>query len=76
MDRKTIDVVYPDGTKSVVSNDILDVLIAMARIRRFRRSEGWVDVDVPCAGGRLRNYGTAEHYPGPERRAPWPRERH
>lgn len=65
-----VSVVYLDGTLSVVSNDVLDVLIATGRIERFKRADGWVDVTADNA--RLRDYRETSDYAGPERRAPWP----
>ncbi|SHJ08358.1 hypothetical protein SAMN02745165_01521 [Malonomonas rubra DSM 5091] len=65
-----IKVVYLDGTTGVVSNDVLDVLIATGKIKCFKRSDGWVDIIRDHAS--LRDYRNATSYPGPERRAPWP----
>ncbi len=70
MGKKLISVVYLDGTESVVSNDVLDVLIATGRIKKFKRADGWVDVDF--SDDKLRHYQSEGKYAGPERRAPWP----
>jgi len=67
-----VRVVYLDGTAGVVSNDVLDVLIATGKIMRFKRCDGWVD--IVHSGARLRDYRNAQDYAGPERRAPWPKE--
>ena len=69
----SISVVYLDGTVSEVSNDVLDVLIATGRIKRFKRADGWVEVTAGSAG--LRDYRrSTDAYVGPERRAPWPKK--
>jgi len=65
-----IQVVYLDDSKGVVSNDVLDVLIATGKIKCFKRSEGWVDIIRD--GAALRDYRQAKAFPGPERRAAWP----
>lgn len=70
MEESLIEVVYLDGTESKVSNDILDVLIATEKIRRFKRTDGWVDIVRQNA--KLRDYRSREKYDGQERRAPWP----
>jgi len=65
-----IQVIYRDGTVSSVGNDVLDVLIATARIKYFRRSGDWVKVDGRITP--LRSYKKCLDYKGLERRAPWP----
>ena len=65
-----ISVIYLDGTFAKVSNDVLDVLIATGRISKFKREEGWVDLDKDR--GRLRDYLRPAKYEGADRRAPWP----
>ena len=65
-----IEVVYLDDTTGIVSNDVLDVLIATGKIKSFKRSEGWINIIRDNAS--LRDYRTAADYQGPERRAPWP----
>ena len=70
MELTKVRVVYLDGTTSMVSNDVLDVLIATGKIKCFKRSDGWVDVIRGDA--KLRDYRNKEVYSGPERRAPWP----
>ena len=65
-----INVIYLDGTKSRVQNDVLDILIATGRIRTFQRDEGWIDLSQQEI--RLRDYRKGFDYDGPERRAPWP----
>lgn len=65
-----IKVVYLDGTTGVVSNDVLDVLIATGKIKCFKRQDGWVDIIRQNAS--LRDYRNADGYAGQERRAPWP----
>ncbi len=72
MSAALISVVYQDGTVSEVSNDVLDVLIATGRIKRFKRSDGWIEVSAD--GAQLRNYQQQVDYLGPERRAPWPKK--
>lgn len=73
MEKSRIEVVYLDGTESVVSNDVLDVLIATQKIIRFKRASGWVDIVREKA--KLRDYRSREKYSGDERRAPWPEKR-
>ncbi len=64
-----IDVIYPDGSFSMVSNVLLDALIATHKISAFHRSDGWVYL---CAEDiRLRDYRHGQDYPGPERRSSW-----
>lgn len=72
MKRQLIDVVYPDGTRGQVSNDVLDVLIATGKILRFSRAAGWVDIvrDHAC----LRDYRRDGNYTGQDRRSPWQTE--
>lgn len=70
MEKPRIEVVYLDGTESVVSNDVLDVLIATQKIIRFKRASGWVEIVREKA--KLRDYRSREKYCGDERRAPWP----
>ena len=65
-----VQVVYLDGTTGMVSNDVLDVLIATGKIKCFKRLEGWVDIIRDNA--KLRDYRSADGYRGPERRAAWP----
>ena len=73
MQDRLIDVVYLDGTESKVSNDILDVLIATQKIVRFKRSSGWVNIIRDRAS--LRDYRTQNEFTGPDRRAPWPKNK-
>lgn len=68
-----IQVVYLDGTTGVVSNDVLDVLVATGKIKCFKRSDGWVDIIRDNA--KLRDYRNMESFEGPERRAAWPEEK-
>ncbi len=72
MDEVLVSVVYRDGTESVVSTDVLDVLIATGRIKKFKREDGWVDIVEDK--DQLRSYREDEQYSGPERRSPWQRE--
>ena len=69
MSEALIEVIYPDGATALVSADLLDALIATAKISAFRREDGWVQLDGE--GGGLRDYGRRSSYQGPERRAPW-----
>ena len=71
-EKSQVKVIYLDGTVSVVSNDVLDVLIATGKIKCFERRSGWVD--IIREGASLRDYRNAKGYAGPERRAPWPGE--
>jgi len=65
-----IEVVYLDGSRGKVGNDVLDILIATEKIRSFCRSDGWVDIFSPAV--KLRGYRFDMAYCGVERRAPWP----
>jgi len=68
-----IQVVYLDGTTGLVSNDVLDVLIATGKIKCFKRSAGWVDIIRDNA--KLRDYRSDDGYAGQDRRAPWPEKK-
>lgn len=70
MEGSSIEIVYLDGTASIVSNDVLDVLIATKKILRFKRSDGWLDIVLQNA--KLRDYRSRAIYAGQDRRAPWP----
>ena len=63
-----ISVIYLDGTRGEVTNDLLDVLIATGRLSMFKRDNGWIDVNK----GKLRDYLKAGGHDGAERRASWP----
>ncbi len=65
-----IEVVYLDGNRGRVGNDVLDILIATEKIKSFRRRDGWVDIFNPTV--KLRDYCITMGYQGIERRAPWP----
>ena len=65
-----IEVVYLDGSRGRVGNDVLDILIATEKIKSFCRSDGWVDISSPAV--KLRDYCFGTKYQGAERRAPWP----
>lgn len=72
MKQPLIDIVYLDGMPAQVTNDMLDVLIATGKILRFRRQDGWVEIndsDTP-----LRDYRRNGKFDGQERRSPWPDE--
>lgn len=64
-----IRVIYTNGTYDMVRNDILDILIANQRVKKFRRTSGWIDVEADTA--RLR-VGSNPDWEGAERRTPWP----
>lgn len=68
-----VEVVYLDGATGVVSNDVLDVLIATGKIQSFKRSDGWVDIIRDSA--KLRDYRNTDGFSGAEKRAPWPEKR-
>lgn len=65
-----IEVIYLDGSRGEVKNDILDILIATEKITCFRRRDGWVNIFSPEA--EVRDYSCPHAYRGVERRAPWP----
>ncbi len=70
MHSALIEVVYLDGSRGKVGNDVLDILIATEKIRSFCRSDGWVDIFSSAV--KLRGYCFDTVYSGIERRAPWP----
>jgi hypothetical protein len=72
VNNSLVSVVYLDDTESMVSHDVLDVLIATGKIKRFKRCDGWVD--IIRGNAKLRDYRTDRAYDGPERRTPWQEE--
>lgn len=62
-----IRIMYGDGSFDMVRNDMLDILVANMKVRKIRRSGGWVDLD----SGQTR-HSLGKHWEGHERRAPWP----
>ena len=66
-----IRVMYPTGDYDMVRNDILDLLVANHRVKKFKRSDGWVDLDRDVSRLRI---GTSSDWDGDERRAPWPQQ--
>lgn len=62
-----VRVMYEDGSFDMVRNDMLDILVANMKVKRIRRSSGWIDVEHD----RIRQ-GVGEPINGEERRAPWP----
>lgn len=63
-----VRVMYEDGIFDMVRNDVLDILVANKRVKKIRRSSGWVDVE----SDPIRN-SLGKNWSGPERRAPWPK---
>lgn len=62
-----IRVMYPNGDYDMVSNDVLDVLVAKHRVKKFMRNSGWVDVERDEA--RLRSEPDF-YWEGADRRTP------
>jgi hypothetical protein len=62
-----IRVMYPTGDYDMVRNDVLDLLVAEHRVKKFLRAGGWVDLDRDAA--RLRS-GSSPAWQGGERRTP------
>ncbi|PLX93123.1 MAG: hypothetical protein C0619_04770 [Desulfuromonas sp.] len=60
-----IRVMYPNGDYDMVRNDLLDLLVANHRVKKFKRSSGWIDIDRENA--RLRT-GPNPKWDGVERR--------
>ncbi len=58
-----IRVMYSDWRLDMVSPEALDRLLALRRVKKFKRFSGWVHVGID----RLRGTGD-ECYSGPERR--------
>jgi len=58
-----IRVMYSDWRQDVVSPRALDRLLALKRVKKFKRLSGWVNVGCDP----LRGMGGG-HYDGPERR--------
>lgn len=61
-----IRVMYPNGDYDIVRNDILDLLVANQRVKKFKRSSGWIDIERENA--RLRAASNPD-WDGVERRA-------
>ena len=64
-----IRVMYPNGDYDMVRNDVLDILVANQRVKKFMRTSGWINVEEDSA--RLR-VGSNPDWEGLERRTPWP----
>ncbi len=62
-----VRVMYEDGSFDMVRNDMLDILVANLKVKKIRRTSGWVDVDHD----QIRR-GFSTEWQGEERRAPWP----
>ena len=60
-----ISVVYPDGKHDLVKGFYLTYLINMREISKFKRADGWIDIDSDKVRGR----GQKQSYQGPERRS-------
>ncbi len=59
-----VRLIYYDGTFDMVKSSRLDHMLGTGRVMKFRRSDGWVDVN----NGPLRSGGGDGLYSGPERR--------
>ncbi len=59
-----ISVVYPDGKHDLVKDFYLTYLIDTREIAKFKRADGWIDIDSDKVRGR----GQKQSYQGPERR--------
>jgi hypothetical protein len=58
-----IPVIYPNGRHDMVKDFLLNKMIIEQQITRFKRSDGWIDIN----SSRLRGKGR-KLYAGPERR--------
>lgn len=66
-DQHHIDVIMRDGTYHYFTPRVLDVLLEAGRVLKFKRSSGWVTVDVDPI--RVKRSSDLPHiYQGPERR--------
>ncbi len=61
-----ISVVYPDGKHDLVKDFYLTYLIDTREIAKFKRADGWIDINSDKVRGR----GQKQSYQGPERRSP------
>ena len=59
-----LHVVYTDGTFDLVKGPMLTSLIESSGVSKFKRSNGWVDINSPY----VRRSGSESDYWGPERR--------
>ena len=66
-----IRVMYQNGDYDIVRNDVLDILVANHRVKKFMRTSGWVDVDRDVSQLRV---GSNPYWEGDERRTPWPEQ--
>jgi len=66
--QEHIEVILWDGTSQYVSRRALDVLLDNKRVKRFRRSSGWVTVGLDPVR-IFHKKGVNGIYSGPERRA-------
>ncbi|MCF6179251.1 MAG: hypothetical protein L3J63_07665 [Geopsychrobacter sp.] len=62
-----VRVMYEDGRFDMVRNDMLDILVANMKVRKIRRSSGWIDVERDQV-----RHSLGIPWSGDERRAPWP----
>ena len=56
---------YLDGTCGFVDGAMLTSLIEARLITKFKRSDGWFDIDLP----QVRKAGRPRNHKGPERRS-------
>lgn len=61
-----IRVMYPNGDFDMVRGDVLDILLARNRVKKFMRSSGWIDPERDRVSLRR---GSASGWRGAERRA-------
>jgi hypothetical protein len=61
--HKEIEVIYNNNKRGILKSYQLDKLIELGKIKKFRRSDGWVTVGVDPIRGNGGNYD------GPERRS-------
>ena len=66
--QKPIALIMTDDTQLLVSPKVFDVLLESHRVKKFKRSTGWVTVGIDPVRSRPR-IDTSYLYDGPEKRA-------
>lgn len=60
-----LHVEYLDGKRDLVNKSMLTTLIESRLITKFKRSDGWIDIDLP----QVRKPDRPRNHKGPERRS-------
>jgi hypothetical protein len=68
--QKPIELIMTDGSQLQVSPRVLDVLLDSHRVRKFKRSSGWVTIGIDAVRGKRRT-DYCYLYDGPEKRTPY-----